>query len=138
MAPEVFYTVCYQSGNPPDVIKGLHTFTPAILHGYCRHRVRFADYPGIIPEEGQSVRGMYVTGLTEANMAKLDMFEGDQYERVEANVKLLEKQGEKEIEGEEKKVVVYEFKDADYLERKEWDFEHFRNEKMQMWIREEC
>lgn len=138
MAPEVFYTVCYQSGNPPEPIKWLHDFTPAILHGYCRHRVRYADYPGIIAEEGQSIRGIYVTGLTEANMIKLDMFEGDQYERVETKVKLLGKEGDKDVEGEEKDVVVYVFKEPQDLEREEWDFEHFRTQKMSMWIREEC
>ena len=49
-----------------------------------------ADYPGIIPytrgktlfkdckftKEERSVRGILVTGLTEADMAALDIFEG--------------------------------------------------------------
>ena len=138
MAPEIFHTVLYRISQPPEVIKKLHTFTPAILHGYCRHRVQAADYPGIIAEEGHSVRGVYATGLTSANMAKLDNFEGDEYERVKTKVKLLKKEGDKEVEGEEKDVIVYVFKHADALEKKEWDFEEFRKEKMAMWMREEC
>lgn len=140
MAPEVFYSVCYGTTNPPDVIKSLHTFTPAILHGYCRHRVRFADYPGVIAEEGQSVRGIYATGLTDANMHKLDHFEGSEYELVKATVKLLGKADGKEeaVEtGEEREAGVYVFKYPDDLERAEWDFEYFRRQKMRTWIRDE-
>ena len=43
---------------------------PAILHGYCRHQVKYVDYPGIIPEDGKSVKGTYVTGLTEEDIRK--------------------------------------------------------------------
>lgn len=143
MAPEIFYSVCYQMSNPPDAIKNLHVFTPAILHGYCRHRVQYADYPGIIPEEGgNSVRGVYVSGLTEANMGKLDYFEGSEYERVETKVKLLRKEGgedgSEEVEGEEKDVIVYVYKYPHQLERREWDFEQFKRDKMQIWVRDEC
>lgn len=138
MAPKIFYSVCYRMAEPADAIKNLHTFTPAILHGYCRHRVQHADYPGIIAEEGQSVRGIYVTGLTEANMSKLDFFEGSEYERVKTKVKLLKKEGDKEIEGEEKDVIVYVFNNPDSLEREEWDFQYFCKEKMAIWVRDEC
>jgi len=41
-------------------------------------RVKHADYPGITPDSDHEVRGMYVTGLTSANMYKLDQFEGDE------------------------------------------------------------
>lgn len=137
MAPEVFYSVCYQDANPPDVIKGLHTFTPAVLQDYCRHRVQYADYPAIIPEEGHSVRGIYVTGLTEANMGKLDFFEGSEYDRKSVKVKLVKKEGDKEVEGEEKDVISYVFKFPHRLEHGEWDFEHFKNERMRLWVRED-
>lgn len=138
MAPEIFYSVCYRTSNPGDAIKSLHTFTPAVLHGYCRHRVQFADYPGIVAEDGQSVRGIYITGLTDANMGKLDFFEGDEYERVETKVKLLKKEGDEEVEAEEKDTSVYVFKFPNDLERQEWDFDHFRKEKMGTWVRGEC
>lgn len=53
-------------------------------------RSQYADYPGIIPytmgkalfkdrefnQEERSVRGILVSGLTEADMAALDIFEG--------------------------------------------------------------
>lgn len=135
MAPEVFYTVCYHDPDPPEAIKNMHSFSPAILHDYCRHRVEFADYPGIIPEKGRSVRGIYATGLTDANMDKLDYFEGSEYERKEVKVKLLKQEGGKEVEGEEKSVIVYVFLYPQNLEHSEWDFEQFRKDKLRNWVR---
>ncbi|ROT39319.1 hypothetical protein SODALDRAFT_332757 [Sodiomyces alkalinus F11] len=143
MDPRVFFRVVQGNSDPPEVIRNLYTFTPAILHGYCRHRVRTADYPGIIPEEGRSVRGIYVTGLTDANIDKLDSFEGDEYERRTVKVKLLEQvgdddaEGESLVEGEEKTADTYVFIYPDQIERGEWDFEHFRRERLRYWAREE-
>ncbi|KAM7221108.1 hypothetical protein V8F06_003493 [Rhypophila decipiens] len=142
MVPEVVYTVCYNAKNVPKSISKQHTFNPAILHGYSRHRVADADYPGIIADkagENNTVFGMLVTGLTKANLKKLDYFEGDQYERREVKVKLLEKvgnaQGEGNIEGEERTAQVYVFNDENALEKREWDFEEFRRDKLHKWTR---
>lgn len=127
--------MCCGTSNPPKVIRDLYTFTPAILDGYCRHRVQAAEYPAIIAEKDHKVRGIYATGLTDANMDKLDFFEGSEYERIKVNVKLLKNDGGNGVEGEEKETSVYVFKHPDALERVEWDFEHFRNEKMKAWTR---
>ncbi|KAI5461400.1 AIG2-like family-domain-containing protein [Mariannaea sp. PMI_226] len=135
MAPEIFYSVCYGTSNPPQAIKDLHTFTPAVLDGYCRHRVRFADYPGIIPEKDHTVLGVYATGLTDANVYKLDYFEGSEYKREEVKVQLLPEQGNSSKKGESKETIVYVFIKPEALERKEWDFQHFRKEKMAFWTR---
>jgi hypothetical protein len=135
MAPEVFFTVCYGHNNPHQVIKDLHTFTPAILEGYCRHRVRHADYPGVVAEKGHSVRGVYATGLTDANMSKLDTFEGSEYDKEKVKVKLLNRDGTVSDEGEIKETTVYVFNSPKYLEKREWDFEEFRKTKMRNWTR---
>jgi hypothetical protein len=63
---------------------------PGILLDHTRHQVRYADYPGILPyeesktmfkgelePEERSVRGTLVTGLTDADMVLLDIFEGN-------------------------------------------------------------
>ncbi|KAL2145504.1 hypothetical protein VTI28DRAFT_7140 [Corynascus sepedonium] len=139
MAPEVFYSVCYGSKNVPEAVAKLHTFQPAILHGYCRRRVRYADYPGIIEDEGHDVFGTLATGLTDANMAKLDYFEGSQYVRRTVTVRLLDKvgnlKGEGNVEGAEREAEVYVFLDKRDLEEKEWDLEEFRREKLKYWTR---
>ncbi|KAK2603464.1 hypothetical protein QQS21_004324 [Conoideocrella luteorostrata] len=137
MATEVFFSVCYGDKNPPQAIRDLHTFTPAILQDYCRHRVQFADYPAAVPEPGHSIRGVYITGLTDANIEKLDYFEGSEYERRTVKVQTLEKSGsgEKEVLGTKMSTSVYVFLVAAALEKREWDYEEFRREKMQIWAR---
>ena len=55
--------------------------------GYRQHNIlptisqdsgQYADYPGITPDADHEVCGMYVTGITSANMQKLDQFEGSE------------------------------------------------------------
>ncbi|CAG7565538.1 unnamed protein product [Fusarium equiseti] len=135
MAPEVFFTVCYGQKDPPQVIKDMHKFTPAILEGYCRHRVRHADYPAVVPEKGHTVRGVYVTGLTDANVGKLDIFEGSEYDKANVKVKLLNKDGAGSDKGEYKDTTVYVFNSPEHLEKREWNFEEFRQMKMKNWTR---
>lgn len=128
MAPEVFFSAVYGAMNPGKVFEDLHTFHPGVLDGYVRHRVKWADYPGIIPQEGESVRGVYATGLTEANMIKLDQFEGTEYVKETAKVRLVDT-------GEEVETTVYVYQNPEELEAKEWDFEHFKREKLALWSR---
>lgn len=142
MAAEVFFTVCYRFSNENvSLLKSLHDFKPAILHGFCRRRVKDADYPGITPDEDHEVRGMYVTGLTDANMYHLDAFEGAEYERQTVKVRLLSQVGDDKgrgnVEGEEVECEVYVFKYPEELEDREWDFEEFRKHKMKKWTRED-
>lgn len=141
MEPRVFYRVIQGTPNPPPIIQSLYTFTPALLHGYCRHRVKGADYPAIVPEHGQSVVGVYVTGLTDANISKLDQFEGDEYAREPVRLNLLEKvggkDGEGQVEGEARDTTAYVFIVPESVEKGEWDFEHFRRERMHLWSRDE-
>ncbi|EGS21087.1 disease resistance protein aig2-like protein [Thermochaetoides thermophila DSM 1495] len=140
MAPEVFFTVCYDTKNVPEEVKKRHNFHEAILHGYCRRRVRNADYPGITEDKEHTVRGIYVTGLSAHNMARLDFFEGSEYERRTVTVRLLEKIDKGDgtfelVEGEERTAEVYVFLPTGGLEGDEWDYEQFRREKMAYWTR---
>ncbi|KAK9775591.1 hypothetical protein SCAR479_07697 [Seiridium cardinale] len=142
MAAEVFFTVCYRNSTTDiKLLKSLHKFQPALLHGYCRRRVRDADYPGITPDPDHEVRGMLVTGLTSANIYHLDFFEGDEYTREKVKVKVLTRVGDDEgkgnVEGEEVETEVYVFKSPEYLEDREWDFHEFRTQKMKRWTRED-
>ncbi|PPR00792.1 hypothetical protein CVT24_000757 [Panaeolus cyanescens] len=75
---------------------------PAVLTDFTRHKVKGADYPGLIPyskgktlfdhpltTEEKSVRGTVVKGLTEADLEALDRFEGDEYIRRPVQAHLL-------------------------------------------------
>ena len=144
MSEEVLHRVCYGSSTPSDFQKSLLTTQPAILHGYCRHRVRYGDYPAIIDSPDSSIRGTYVRGLTEGDICRLDIFEGDEYERRKVKIKTFKSPGhDKEkgkeeagdVEGEDVEVETYVWiAGKEELEYGEWDFEEFRREKMHRWV----
>jgi len=139
MAPQVLYRVCYGTPKPTPLQKSFLTIQPAVLHSYCRRKVRDCDYPAIIPSPGIFVRGTFVQGLTDADIWRLDIFEGDQYTRESVRIKLLEEVGDDEgrgnVEGLEMEAETYVWADGRVdLEEGEWDFAEFRAEKMARWI----
>lgn len=108
MAPQVLHRVIHGQANPEPWQKAMLSFQPAILHGYRRHRVRFAEYPGIVPVTGtestetesnpltatststqNTVLGILVTGLTEGDIHRLDKFEGAEYTHRKVTVRTL-------------------------------------------------
>lgn len=122
MAPQMLHRVIHGSPDPEPWQKALIRFQPALLHGYRRHRVRGADYPGIIPETATeteteiatespsdtAVLGVLVSGLTEGDMYRLDKYEGGEYVKETVKVRTMrtsaqeEEEGAKAKEGEEK------------------------------------
>jgi gamma-glutamylcyclotransferase (GGCT)/AIG2-like uncharacterized protein YtfP len=94
MAKEVLFNVIFGTSTVSRYNIQTVTQTPAILHDHKRSRVKYCDYPGVIPQEGHSVRGTYVTGLTDGDIYRLDMFEGSQYELQTVRVRLLESEGD--------------------------------------------
>jgi hypothetical protein len=133
MAPEVLHRVCYGPGaigkDPAKTyLASQLTIQPAILHDYCRHRVRHCDYPGIVAEASHTVRGTYVTGLTDGDIFRLDTFEGSEYRRIKVKVELVEDGGES-VEAETYLYTAGEHR----LEKMEWSYEEFRKDKMHRW-----
>ncbi len=77
-------------------------------------------------------------GLTEGDIWRLDIFEGDEYERRKVSIRILKEAGDDKgsgnVEGEEVEVETYVWiAGKDKLEDGEWDFEEFRREKMHRW-----
>lgn len=137
MARQVLYRVIYGTSNirtsPILVARAAQlTIQPAILRDYCRHRVRNADYPGVIPQEGESVRGTYVTGLTDADIQRLDYFEGSEYRRNKVRaVTLAEGETHAGPDAKEVDTETYVYTAGDgRLEKGEWDFEDFVKNRM--------
>ena len=124
------------SSNAIYQTHNLRTY-PAILHNHRRHRVKEADYPAIVQHPGSTVRGTYVSGLTDADIWRLDIFEGPEYRREKIQVQLIVSVDEtkrdttpKELEAE-----TYIWKaDPNELEDREWDFAEFQREKMRFWV----
>lgn len=183
MAPQVLNRVCYGTTQPEPWQRDRISIQPALLRGYCRHRVRYADYPAIVPVKPsepsssspsahgstlspldltRTVRGTLVSGLTDADFTRLDLFEGSMYKRVMVDVQTQEaggggtvadkKERVKEVKkkinaamydshvdddsfnGETVKVQTYVWADSlDELEPKEWNFEHFVKERLVIW-----
>lgn len=74
------------------------------------------------------MRGTYVSGLTDGDIFRLDAFEGDEYERIKVKVRLVE-DGGKEVEA---LTYLYTAGEA-WLEKKEWSYEEFRQDKLHRW-----
>lgn len=105
MVPQILYKVIHGQANPDTWQKAMLRFQPAILHGYRRHRVQDADYPGIVAvpkpaiemenssdpkaNAGTSVIGTLVSGLTDGDVHRLDRFEGSDYEKRRVTVRTL-------------------------------------------------
>ena len=86
----------------------------------------------MIYEKGHSVQGTYVTGLTDGDIYRLDHFEGGEYIRVTVKVMLLDANGG--AHGDMLDAETYVFTAGDSrLEKREWDFEEFRQEKLRNW-----
>jgi len=164
MAPEVLHRVCHGSSSPSNPIYATHNLKThtAILPGHQRHRVKGADYPAILPHATSTVRGTYVTGLTDSDIWRLDIFEGSEYERVKVTCKLPQIPGVEsptprvysglqatgndvvhwgstfDSDGEVVEAETYLWIGGeDRLEEREWDFAEFQKEKMRFWVGDE-
>ncbi|GAB7351054.1 hypothetical protein MBLNU459_g1534t1 [Dothideomycetes sp. NU459] len=138
MAPQVLHRVIYgmSATSPNNRHTAAVTSTPAILPSHRRHRVSNADYPAILPSSpSSSVRGTFVTGLSDADMWRLDIFEGGEYARRTVEVQLLKDDagaGAGDAVVAEAQTYVW-IAGAHRLEDREWDFETFKTEKLRFW-----
>ncbi|KAL2220249.1 putative disease resistance protein Aig2 [Thermoascus aurantiacus ATCC 26904] len=185
MAPQILHRVCHGRPDPEPWQKAMLKIKPAILHGYRRHRVRGADYPAIVPAHSTTttsssssttpdpsskstsdphpyVLGTLVSGLTDGDVYRLDLFEGSQYEKRRVRVRTLHeavglggrqeasvaKKGDQHLrdvldaagaemadEGDEVEAMTYVWVGGqEELEDREWDFETFKRERMRWWV----
>jgi hypothetical protein len=163
MAPQVLHRVIHGHPDPEPWQKALLSFKPAVLHGYRRHRVHGADYPGIVPASedafADKVLGTLVSGLTDGDLHRLDLYEGSEYERRAVAVRPLRDSleldsssgpqrtdgrlrdvlaaAEAEIADEEDEVAAVTYvwiAGMDRLEAAEWDFETFKRDRMAWWV----
>ncbi|TAQ88653.1 hypothetical protein B7494_g3004 [Chlorociboria aeruginascens] len=157
MVPKILYRAIYGTTDP-DLYTDLHalasklSFSPALLPNFSRRHVRYADYPGITAQAGETVRGVLVTGLTKRDLIHLDRFEGAEYVKQKVEVAVLEgepllgsvgngnEHGDGKADGKGQDVPVealtYVFKNPEGLEEMTWDFERFQREKMWRWTGE--
>ncbi len=95
---------------------------PASLADHRRHPVRGQDYPGLRAAPGGRVPGRLYFDVTDDAWARLDAFEGDEYERADVVVTL--------ADGRTLPAQVYRFRTevSDRLLRGDWDVDAFARE----------
>lgn len=144
MSPRVLHRVCHGPSLPNSTTRNnTLSIKPALLKGFRRHRVLHADYPGIVPNPSGTVRGTVVSGLTDGDIWRLDIFEGSEYtrERVKAHPIIHNADSKAEPKEEdlgdeiECETYVWTAPNED-LEDGEWDFEEFVREKIGRWVGE--
>jgi len=90
----------------------------AELHGYSRFSVIGESYPAIVPCDNGTVQGILYDDLSDDSIRKLDLFEGEEYLRVEGSVL---------VGNSIKKAWLYEFIQdfVHCISSEPWCFEHF-------------
>ena len=58
-----------------------YTLESASLDGYARYSLMQRNYPGIIAQTGQTVKGGLYNNVDANSLARLDNFEGNEYTR---------------------------------------------------------
>ena len=103
-------------------------FKKAILKGYVRFTVKGESYPGIIPQADAITEGILYFNVDEPSLERLDIFEGDLYQRTQI---LVETEGE-EILNAETYVIKPEYRG--YLSAKEWDVKEFIQKDLETFL----
>lgn len=100
---------------------------PAVLAGFRRRRMAREDYPGIVPDSSELVDGLLVSVSDEADLAALDRFEGEQYERCQVVVNC----GGQPVSAW---VYVVRAEHAHRLSDQRWDLQSFRAHFLQRFM----
>ena len=70
------------------VVRGSYRAIPATLAGHARFALKDETYPGVIVQADSKVAGLLYFGVSAADVAALDAFEGHEYRRVPVGVTL--------------------------------------------------
>lgn len=81
---------CYGTLCAPEIMRTMIGRVPparlAILPAYACYRVSGRAYPGVVADQGSCTEGLLYTGLTDAELKKLDTYEGREYLRLRQTI----------------------------------------------------
>lgn len=94
-------------------------FAKATLKNFFCSKIRDREYPGIIPQAGTIVSGVLYYNLESEAIRRLDVFEGEMYQRQNVDIST--------NKDESTKAMAYVIKPqhVDLLTGEEWNFEDF-------------
>lgn len=105
----------------------LHEAEPARLSGFRRRLLRGVPYPGIAPSPRDSVEGVLWRGVSPQEVARLDEFEGEIYERLSVEVRAAGDPAAAEA-------YVLRATHEHLLSREAWDEAHFREVELTRYL----
>ncbi|KAI7876413.1 hypothetical protein K492DRAFT_172561 [Lichtheimia hyalospora FSU 10163] len=128
--------LCGSSDTTPASILKLSSLRmrPAILKGHKRYALKNRPYPGIVAtgNDQDSVRGIVCEGLSQADVHRLDLYEGDEYKRDQVQVFAIDEEDDIAISCQ-----AYIWTEGnDQLENYDWDEEHFIKVKAATWLQD--
>ncbi|MGD8526667.1 MAG: gamma-glutamylcyclotransferase [Thioalkalispiraceae bacterium] len=101
---------------------------PATLRGYKRLKIKHQVYPGIVKSPGNQVNGMLVLNLCQADIRRLDKFEGRYYRRKTQTVSV---NAHKHYRAQ---VYVIKPRYRKLLSTDNWQADEFRNHDIQLFL----
>lgn len=121
------------------VISGQKTLKPdhpitihaAKLSDHRRHKLKDLDYPGVVASRGHDVIGTVAYGISDEELERLDIFEGDEY--IRKNLSIVDQQTQETVLAG----VYIWIADTNILLNEDWDLQHFQNHRESSWIGEE-
>jgi gamma-glutamylcyclotransferase (GGCT)/AIG2-like uncharacterized protein YtfP len=120
-APEPTWVFSYGSLMSEPVLEAVlgrvPAWTPGRVAGYARGPLCGRCYPGAVPRAGAELPGRALQGVRPAELARLDRFEGDEYEPAVEAVRL--------DTGEVVRARLWRLHDQSGLLDGDWSFDEF-------------
>ncbi|MGD9942362.1 MAG: gamma-glutamylcyclotransferase family protein [Burkholderiaceae bacterium] len=106
------------------VVRGRYTSRRGELDGFRRHALDGVSYPGVVVQPGARVAGRVYLDVDDADLRRLDDFEGSQYRRILVDVDTTTHDGAIE----RLSAGLYLFLPAERLLDRDWDPQRFERE----------
>ncbi len=113
------------------VVRGSYPGRRAVLQGFRRYAVRGETYPAAVRDPDARIAGQLYAGVDADDLARLDAFEGNEYQRITVPVRLIAADGR---QGEEIEAELYLFLPADRIDPRDWDPDRFRTDALSTFI----
>ncbi|MFT3801235.1 MAG: gamma-glutamylcyclotransferase family protein [Burkholderiaceae bacterium] len=115
------------------VVRGRYPSRRAWLHGFRRYAVRGEAYPAAVRDPDARIAGRLYLDVDADDLARLDAFEGAEYERITVPVQRIGEGGQADATVDAE---LYLFLPADRIDRRDWDPVWFESEGLTAFSRQ--